>query len=149
MRAVVQRAESGRVTVDGREIGRIETGLVVLLGVAREDEPDDAVYLAEKVAGLRIFEDNEEKMNRSVLEVGGAVLAVSQFTLLGDARRGRRPSFTGAAEPTKGRVLFDRFVAELRSRGLRVETGEFGGHMKVELVNDGPCTILLDSGKIF
>lgn len=149
MRTVVQRVSRGRVTVAGEVVGAIGAGLVVLLGVAREDTPEAADYLAEKVANLRIFEDAEGRMNRSVLDAGGAVLAVSQFTLYGDARRGRRPGFDRAARPELAEPLYERFVAKLREQGLTVSTGRFQTHMEVELVNDGPVTILIDSDRTF
>jgi D-tyrosyl-tRNA(Tyr) deacylase len=145
VRAVVQRVARAGVTVDGVETGSVGPGLLVLLGVARGDTEEDAAWLAAKVAGLRVFEDGEGRMNLSALETGRAALAVSQFTLLGDCRRGRRPSFTGAADPDQGRALFERFVALLREEGLPVETGRFGAHMLVALENDGPVTLLLDS----
>ena len=149
MRAVVQRVSRARVTVEARSIGQIERGLVVLLGVGSGDGESDAEYLAEKIAGLRIFEDADGKMNRNVGEAEGAVLAVSQFTLYGDARRGKRPSFDGAARPEQARGLYDYFVERIRGLGLRCETGQFQAEMKVELVNEGPVTILLDSQKNF
>jgi D-tyrosyl-tRNA(Tyr) deacylase len=149
MRAVVQRVSRARVTVETRSIGQIERGFVVLLGVSSEDEESDAEYLAEKIAALRIFPDAEGKMNRDVNETGGAVLAVSQFTLYGDARRGKRPSFDQAARPEQARGLFVHFVERIRALGIRCETGQFQAEMKVELVNDGPVTILLDSKKNF
>jgi D-tyrosyl-tRNA(Tyr) deacylase len=135
--------------VEEQVVGEIGTGLLVLLGVSRTDTPADADYLAEKIAGLRIFEDAEGKMNRSVADIGGSILAISQFTLLGDARRGRRPSYDQAARPEQARVLYESFVAELRRRGLRCETGQFQAMMSVSLVNEGPVTILLDSAKLF
>lgn len=149
MRAVVQRVSRARVTVNGQAVGEIGAGLLVLLGVGHNDTEKDAEYLAEKVAGLRIFEDAEGKMNRAVGEVGGAVLAVSQFTLYGDVRRGRRPSFDAAARPEQARTLYTFFVEKIRASGLRCETGQFQEMMQVELVNEGPVTILLDSGKNF
>lgn len=149
MRAVVQRVSRARVTVQGQVVGEIGPGLLILVGVGQKDTEEDADYLAEKTAGLRIFEDTEGKMNRAVGEVGGAVLAVSQFTLYGDARRGRRPSFDAAARPEQARTLYACFVEKIRARGLRCETGQFQEMMQVELVNDGPVTILLDSGKAF
>jgi D-tyrosyl-tRNA(Tyr) deacylase len=149
MRAVVQRVLSASVAVSGQEVSRIGHGLVVLLGVARTDEPTDAAYVASKVHGLRVFGDDEGRMNRSVAEVGGAVLAVSQFTLFGDARRGRRPSFVEAAEPGRARELYDAFVRELRTRAVSVAEGVFQADMKLSLVNDGPVTILVDSRKQF
>ena len=147
MRAVVQRVSRAQVTVRGEVVGRIERGLLVLLGVAVTDNEADADYLAEKIAGLRIFEDDAGKMNRAVGEVGGAVLVVSQFTLYGDVRRGKRPSFDAAAPPEQARRLYEYFVERIRAAGLRCETGRFQEMMQVELVNDGPVTILLDSGK--
>ena len=149
MRAVVQRVSRAVVTVKGEIAGEIGLGLLVLLGVGREDSEADAIYLAEKIAGLRVFEDDQGKMNRSVQDVGGGVLAVSQFTLYGDVRRGKRPSFDAAASPEKARQLYDFFVERIRGAGLRCETGRFQEMMKVELVNEGPVTILLDSGRKF
>ncbi len=149
MRAVVQRVSRAKVTVDGKVTGEIGAGLLVLLGVGQDDTEADAGYLAGKVAGLRVFEDEEGKMNRSVGEIGGAVLAVSQFTLYGDVRRGKRPSFDAAARPELARQLYECFVGKIRDAGLRCETGRFQEMMQVELVNDGPVTILLDSGKSF
>jgi D-tyrosyl-tRNA(Tyr) deacylase len=137
------------VTVNEWIAGEIGMGLLVLLGVGHPDTEADASYLAEKIAGLRIFEDDDGKMNRSVREVGGSVLAVSQFTLYGDVRRGKRPSFDDAAPPDHARRLYDLFVERIRAAGLRCETGRFQEMMQVELVNDGPVTILLDSGKAF
>ena len=149
MRAVVQRVSRARVNVNQQVTGEIALGLLVLLGVGREDAEADAVYLAEKISGLRIFEDVDGKMNRSVLDVGGSVLAVSQFTLYGDVRRGKRPSFDAAAPPDQARRLYEFFVERIRAAGLRCETGRFQEMMQVELVNEGPVTILLDSGKAF
>jgi len=149
MRAVVQRASRGRVVVDGAVSGEIGKGFVVLLGVARDDGEQDARLLADKVAGLRVFEDALGKMNLAVGEVGGGVLVVSQFTLLGDVRKGNRPSFTDAAPPDAANALYERFCALLREKGLTVATGVFRAHMDVELVNDGPVTILLDSRRGF
>jgi D-tyrosyl-tRNA(Tyr) deacylase len=149
MRAVVQRVSRAQVTVEGEIAGEIGLGLLVLLGVDREDTEADAVYLADKIAGLRIFEDDEGKMNRSVQEVGGSVLAVSQFTLYGDVRRGKRPSFDGTAPPEQARELYEFFVEQIRAAGLRCEAGRFQAMMQVELVNEGPVTILLDSRKGF
>ncbi len=145
MKAVVQRVSSARVEVDGETVGGIARGLLVLLGVAREDEEDDAFWMAEKIVGLRIFEDDEGKMNRALLDVAGSLLAVSQFTLLGDSRKGRRPSFIAAAPPEAAEALYRTFVTKTRSLGVRTETGKFQAHMAVHLVNDGPVTILLDS----
>ena len=149
MRAVVQRVSRAQVTVRGEVVGKIEHGLLVLLGVSATDKEADADYLAEKVAGLRIFEDDAGKMNRAVGDVSGAVLVVSQFTLYGDVRRGKRPSFDEAAPPEQARRLYQYFVERIRAAGLRCETGRFQEMMQVELVNDGPVTILLDSGKAF
>jgi len=149
MRAVVQRVSRARVTVKDWVSGEIGLGLLVLLGVGREDGEADATYLAEKIAGLRVFEDHDGKMNRSVLDVGGSVLAVSQFTLYGDVRRGKRPSFDDAAPPDHARRLYELFVERIRAAGLRCETGRFQEMMQVELVNEGPVTILLDSEKAF
>ncbi len=149
MHAVVQRVSRAQVAANGEIAGEIGLGLLVLLGVGREDMEADAIHLAEKIAGLRIFEDDEGKMNRSVHEVGGSVLAVSQFTLYGDVRRGKRPSFDGAAPPETARQLYEFFVEQIRAAGLRCETGRFQAMMQVELVNEGPATILLDSRKGF
>jgi D-tyrosyl-tRNA(Tyr) deacylase len=149
MRAVVQRVTHASVTSEGVEVGRIGPGLCVLVGVARDDAEADATALAAKVVPLRIFEDAEGKMNRDLLEACGALLAVSQFTLLGDARKGRRPSFADAMEPERANVLFERFVAECRELGAVVETGRFRTHMRVVLENDGPVTLLLDTRKAF
>lgn len=149
MRAVVQRVSRASVTVEQQVVGQIGNGLLVLLGVAREDAESDADYLAEKIAGLRIFEDPDGKMNLSVADVGGAVLAVSQFTLYGDVRRGRRPSFDDAARPERARELYEYFVERMTGRGLRCETGRFQATMSVSLVNEGPVTILLDSTRAF
>jgi len=149
MRAVVQRVSRASVAVEGRVVGEIGPGLLVLLGVSTNDAQADADYLAEKIAGLRIFEDGDGKMNRSVADVGGAVLAVSQFTLYGDVRRGKRPSFDAAARPEHARELYEHFVAQIRGHGLRCETGQFQAAMSVSLLNQGPVTILLDSSKSF
>lgn len=149
MRAVVERVSRAKVTVNGWISGEIGMGLLVLLGVGQEDTDTDANYLAEKIAGLRIFEDHDGKMNRSVQEVGGSVLAVSQFTLYGDVRRGKRPSFDAAAPPEHARRLYELFVERICEARLRCETGRFQEMMQVELVNEGPVTILLDSGKAF
>jgi D-tyrosyl-tRNA(Tyr) deacylase len=149
MRAVVQRVSRAKVTVNEQISGEIGLGLLVLLGVGQEDTEADATYLSEKIAGLRIFEDEHGKMNRSVQDVGGSVLAVSQFTLYGDVRRGKRPSFDAAAPPDHARRLYEFFVERIRTAGLRCETGRFQEMMQVELVNEGPVTILLDSGKVF
>lgn len=149
MRAVVQRVTRAQVTVNEEVVGRIEAGLCVLVGVAAGDADPDARSLAEKVVGLRIFEDDDGKMNRSVLDTGGGVLAISQFTLLGDVRRGKRPSFSAAMEPARARELFDAFCAASKSLGVHVESGRFREHMQVELVNDGPVTLLIDTQRAF
>lgn len=149
MRCVIQRVSQAYVTVDGKETGRIENGLCALIGVEAGDTEKDAVYMAGKIAKLRIFEDENEKMNLSVQNVGGSILAVSQFTLLGDARGQNRPGFTQAEAPEKANALYERTCEELRKMGLTVENGVFRTHMMVHLVNDGPVTILLDSKKRF
>src|SRR6202022_2882970 len=149
MRAVVQRVSRAKVSVSEKIIGKIGPGLLVLLGVGHEDTEADATYLAEKIAGLRVFDDQDGKMNRSVQDTGGSVLVVSQFTLYGDVRRGKRPSFDAAAPPDRARDLYQYFVARVRATGLECETGRFQEMMQVELVNDGPVTILLDSSKAF
>ena len=149
MRAVVQRVSRAKVTVAGEVTGEIGLGLLVLLGVADDDTQEDAGYLAEKLVGLRIFPDDEGKMNRSLAEVAGAMLVVSQFTLFGDCRKGRRPSFIKAARSEQAVDLYKAFVAEVRGRGIIVATGRFQEHMDVELVNDGPVTLLVDSRKEF
>lgn len=149
MRAVVQRVSRAKVTVDGWIAGEIGLGLLVLLGVGNADTETDVNYLADKIVGLRIFEDADGKMNLSVIDVGGSVLAVSQFTLYGDVRRGKRPSFDAAAPPDTARRLYELFVERIRAGGLRCETGRFQEMMQVELINEGPVTILLDSNKGF
>ena len=149
MRAVLQRVTRAGVRVGGETVGEIGPGLVVLLGVARDDTDGDARYLAEKTVGLRVFDDEAGRMNRSVAEAGGSLLVVSQFTLYGDVRRGRRPSWVEAAPPEVAEPLYEFFVAEARRSVARVETGSFRRMMEVELVNDGPVTILLDSRKLF
>jgi len=150
MRAVVQRVSRASVTVDTRVTGAIEQGLLVLLGAGAGDGPTDLAYIVDKIVNLRIFPDDVGKMNRSVLDVGGGVLVVSQFTLYGDARQGRRPAFTGALEPVAAKTLYEQALAAILASGVkRVEAGEFAADMKVELVNDGPVTILLDSRKLF
>jgi D-aminoacyl-tRNA deacylase len=149
MRAIVQRVSRAKVTVGEWTSGEIGLGLLVLLGVGHQDTEADVNYLAEKIAGLRIFEDADGKMNRSVLDAGGSVLAVSQFTLYGDVRRGKRPSFDVAAPPDHARRLYELFVERIQAAGLRCETGRFQEMMQVELVNEGPVTILLDSAKAF
>lgn len=149
MRAVVQRVSRAQVSVGEEVVGKIDAGLLVLLGVAKDDTSADAEYLAAKVVGLRIFEDENGKMNRSVVETGGDVLAVSQFTLYGDVRKGKRPSFDEAAPPQVASQLYEHFVQNVREVGVRCETGRFQAMMQVELVNDGPVTILLDSRRAF
>ena len=149
MRCVVQRVSEACVTVEGRETGRVEKGLCALIGVETGDTEKDAAYLAQKIVKLRIFEDENEKMNRSVLDVGGKVLAVSQFTLLGDARGQNRPGFTKAEAPERANELYEMTCTEMRNAGVPVENGIFRTHMMVHLVNDGPVTILLDSKKAF
>jgi D-tyrosyl-tRNA(Tyr) deacylase len=149
VRVVIQRVSEASVTVDQKTVGAIGQGLMVLLGVAQGDTSQEAKSLAEKTAGLRIFEDDAGKMNRSVEEIGGSLLVVSQFTLLGDCRKGRRPGFTDAAPPELADQLYEEYVAALRSRGVNVATGVFRADMQVALVNDGPVTMLLDSRKQF
>ena len=149
MRAVVQRVRRAQVTVDGETVGSIRSGLLVLLGVEKQDDEPDAAYLVKKTAGLRIFQDDAGKMNTSVIDAGGAVLVVSQFTLFGDCRKGRRPSFDQVAPPEQADALYQKYVRGLRAEGLQVETGVFRAMMEVELTNDGPITILLDSKKSF
>lgn len=149
VRAVVQRVTRARVEVEGRVNGEIGAGLAVLIAVGRGDSAETAATMAEKIVRLRIFNDEQGKMNRSLVEAGGAVLVVSQFTLYGDARGQRRPSFMGAASAEEGKAVYEEFVSALRELGVRVETGVFQAHMQVELVNDGPVTLLLDSEKAF
>ncbi|WP_435022222.1 D-aminoacyl-tRNA deacylase [Tundrisphaera sp. TA3] len=149
MRAVLQRVTRASVTVEGRVVGSIGIGWLILLGVAREDGDDDALKLADKAAGLRAFEDADGKMNLALADVGGSALVVSQFTLLGDCRAGRRPSFIAAAEPAEAERLYLVFCDRIRSAGIAVATGVFRADMQVELVNDGPVTLLLDSRKAF
>ncbi len=149
MRAVVQRVRSAAVTVDGEVVGRIARGVVVLVGIGREDGEADVAYVARKVRDLRLFEDEGGRLNRSLADVGGAALVVSQFTLYGDCRRGRRPSFDAAAAPREARPLYEALVRALRDSGTRVETGVFRAMMDVTLVNDGPVTVLLDSARTF
>lgn len=149
MRAVVQRVSRASVEVDHQTVGQIETGLLVLLGVSQDDTETDADYLADKISGLRIFDDADGKMNLAVIDIKGSVLAVSQFTLFGDVRRGKRPSFDAAARPEQAKKLYEYFVDRIRAMNLRCETGTFQATMKVELANEGPVTILLDSKKSF
>ena len=149
MRCVVQRVTEASVTVNGETVGAIGPGLMVLIGVSTEDTDTDLKYMADKVPNLRIFDDENGVMNRSVIDVGGSILAVSQFTLYGDARGGRRPSYIRAAKPDEANALYERLVAAWRAKGIHVETGRFRTEMKVSLVNDGPVTILIDSEKAF
>lgn len=149
MRACVQRVSEAQVEVDDEVVGQIGGGLLVLLGVAADDTEADALQMADKIVGLRIFEDEAGKMNRSLADVGGGLLAVSQFTLLGDCRKGRRPSFVAAAPPETAERLYEQFVEAVRSVGIEVATGRFRQHMHVSLVNDGPVTLLLDSRRLF
>ena len=149
MRAVVQRVTSSSVTVEGEITGKIEKGLMVLLGVADGDTEKDVKYMVDKIVNLRIFEDENDKMNLSLQDIGGSLLVVSQFTLLGDCRKGRRPSFIEAAKPDIADDLYQKFVDNARAMGIKTETGKFQTHMMVELVNDGPVTILVDSNKNF
>lgn len=149
MRAVVQRVSRSEVTVDGRRTGKINKGLLVLLGVTHGDTSKDVDYIVDKTINLRIFEDENDKMNLSLKDIGGEMLAVSQFTLYGDCRKGRRPSFTNAAAPEEADKLYQEFVKKVSEQGINTETGEFGAHMMVDLVNDGPVTILLESNKSF
>lgn len=149
MRAVVQRVKNARVSSEGTQCGAIEQGLVVFLGVTHTDTEKDAAYLAEKIVNLRIFEDNEGKLNLSVKDIGGKIMSVSQFTLYGDCRKGRRPGFTEAARPEMANELYEKFNAELKKQGMEIATGVFQTEMQVALVNDGPITMLLDSSKLF
>lgn len=145
MKVVIQRCSKAKVTVDDQIIGQIDKGLMLLVGVTHEDEEKDADYLAEKIAGLRIFEDEAGKMNHSVLDVQGSILSVSQFTLYGDTRKGKRPNFMAAAKPDVAEPLYEYFNEQLRKKGLQVETGKFGAMMDVSLTNDGPVTLILES----
>lgn len=149
MRAVVQRVSRARVSVSGRSFSEIGEGLLVLLSVGRDDEPKDQEYMARKILNLRVFEDDEGKMNRSVRDIGGALLVISQFTLHGDCRRGHRPSFIDAESPPRAAQVFDQTLEMLRDAGLQVGTGVFGANMNIESVNRGPVTILIDSKKLF
>lgn len=149
MRAVIQRVSKARVLVDGAVSGEIGAGLLILVAVGREDLPATAASMAEKIVHLRIFDDEQGKLNRSLLDINGSILVVSQFTLYGDARNSRRPSFLSAAPPSQGKTLYEEFVRALKTLGVRVETGVFQASMSVELTNDGPVTILLDSSKAF
>ncbi|MBE3579663.1 D-aminoacyl-tRNA deacylase [Caldanaerobacter subterraneus] len=149
MRAVVQRVTRGEVRVDGEVVGAIGKGFVVLVGIAEDDTEEDIAYMADKLVNLRVFEDEEGKMNLSLLDVGGEMLLVSQFTLMGDVRKGRRPSFTSAKRPEEALLYFNKLVEEVRKKGVKVETGKFQAMMKVLIENDGPVTILIDSKKLF
>lgn len=145
MRVVLQRSKEAKVEVDGKVVGAIEKGFVLLVGITHSDQLEDAKYLADKIAHLRVFEDENEKMNHSILDRGGAILSISQFTLYGDTRKGRRPNFMNAAKPDQAKELYEQFNSLLRNHGLSVETGIFGAMMDVHLVNDGPVTLILDS----
>ncbi len=148
MKALLQRVAAGSVTVNGTEVGRIGPGLVVFLGVARDDSAEDADYLARRVAGLRVFPREDQEFDLSVQDVGGGVLVVSQFTLMADTRKGRRPGFSDAAPPSDALLLYERFIAALAAQGISVATGAFQQHMHVSIVNDGPVTVLLESRRI-
>ncbi len=149
MRAVVQRISRAKVTVENKIVGQVGKGFLVLLGISQDDTQDDVIFMAQKIAGLRVFRDTEGKMNLSLQDVGGQMLVVSQFTLYGDCRKGRRPSFVQAAPPEKADELYQSFVAEVRGQGIHVETGQFQADMDVELVNEGPVTLLIESNKEF
>lgn len=149
MRAVVQRVDKAAVRVDGQVVGQIDRGFLVLLGVGKDDNVDDVRYLAEKIVNLRVFDDEQGKMNLSLLDVGGQMLVVSQFTLYGDCRRGRRPSYSDSAPPDVAKELYEAFIEEVKKYGVHVETGIFAAHMLVEIHNNGPVTLLLDSKKLF
>jgi len=149
MRAVVQRVTKGSVIVENEIISSIDRGFVVLIGISVDDNNDDVIYIADKIVNLRVFEDHEEKMNLSLLDVGGEVLLVSQFTLMGDVRKGRRPNFIMAKKPEEALIYFNRLVEEIQKRGINVKTGKFQAMMKVNIENDGPVTILIDSKKTF
>ncbi|MEK4537602.1 D-aminoacyl-tRNA deacylase [Peribacillus sp. FSL K6-1552] len=147
MRVVLQRSKAAKVVVAGQTIGQIDSGLVLLVGVTHGDTIDDTVYLADKIVNLRIFEDENEKMNHSLLDVGGSILSVSQFTLYGDCRKGRRPNFMDAARPEEANKIYESFNEELRKKGVHTETGQFGAMMDVQLTNDGPVTLIMESKK--
>jgi D-tyrosyl-tRNA(Tyr) deacylase len=149
MRAVVQRVKSANVKVNDNIIGSIGQGILLFLGVEETDQETDLEYMCEKIPNLRIFEDENGKMNKSLLDVEGSILVISQFTLLGDARKGRRPSFTDAAKPEKAIPMYEKFIACMKEKNITTQSGEFGAEMEVELINDGPVTILLDSKKVF
>lgn len=145
MRIVLQRSKEAKVVVDQEVVGQISSGFVLLVGVTHDDKPEDAAYLAEKIVHLRVFEDEQGKMNHSLLDVGGEILSISQFTLYGDCRKGRRPNFMEAAKPDYANELYESFNRMLREKGVRVETGQFGAMMDVQLTNDGPVTLILES----
>ncbi|WP_428909235.1 D-aminoacyl-tRNA deacylase [Niallia sp. Krafla_26] len=145
MRIVLQRSKRASVTVNGEIVGEIESGLVLLVGITHEDTEEDARYLADKIVNLRIFEDENDKMNHSLIDVGGSILSISQFTLYGDCRKGRRPNFMGAAKPEQAKAIYDYFNRLLQEKNIKVETGEFGAMMDVSLINDGPVTLIVDS----
>ena len=149
MRAVVQRVSRSSVTVDENTVGKIGKGLMVLLGVEHDDGIDDVKWLVDKITNLRIFEDEDGKMNKSLLDIDGDLLAVSQFTLMGDCRKGRRPSFSNAARPDQANTLYEDFVSLASEKGIKVETGQFQAHMMVDIMNDGPVTLLVDSKRVF
>lgn len=149
MRSVVQRVTKAKVSVEEEVVGKIENGLMILLGIEDNDEIKDIEYMVDKVINLRIFEDEDGKMNKSVIDTGGSILAVSQFTLLGDARKGRRPSFINAALPEKAIPLYELFLKKIQEKNINIQQGIFGAEMQVELINDGPVTILLDSKRVF
>ena len=149
MRIVIQRVQNASVSVENKVIGEIDEGYMILVGVGEEDSEKDAEYLADKTAGLRLFDDDEGKINLSIKDVGGSILAISQFTLYADTKKGKRPSFVRAAKQEKAERLYEYFMSCLKSAGLRVEKGQFGAHMKIDMINDGPVTILIDSNKTF
>lgn len=149
MRCVLQRVSRASVEVDGKLTGKIDKGILLFLGVCDDDTQEDLVYMADKVSGLRIFEDENEKMNLSVADIGGDIFVVSQFTLYGDCRKGKRPSFTAAGKPDYANEMYEKFIAYLKEKGFNVQCGIFGADMKVDLLNDGPVTLLLDSKKLF
>lgn len=149
MRAVVQRVAEANVKVKGNVVGEISKGLLVFLGVGKDDSEKDLEYMVDKVLGLRIFEDENNKMNLSVMDIGGELLVVSQFTLYGDVRKGKRPSFTSSAYPELAEEIYEQFIEKCREKGIRTEKGVFGAHMEVSILNDGPVTILIDSKKVF
>ncbi len=149
MRSIVQRVSHASVSVEGEIIGKIDKGVLVFLGVSDEDTDTDMVYMADKICGLRIFEDDDEKMNLSVGDISGEILVISQFTLFGDCRKGKRPSFSGAGKPEYAKAMYEKFITYLKEKGFKTESGSFGADMKVELLNDGPVTLMIDSKKIF